>query len=757
MFKQKPLTIFTIITSIILFYGWNFMFWENTWMRSLGGNVLLIFCGVFSLFWLSKAYKNFPCKQRKFWSILGMGVLLQLVSNVVWFYFQITKGTITYPDASYFICLLSYIFFSFALIYKIKEINNNFLNSSYLFSVIIFMITATSISIHCLVRPIIVLSNNSLSIIISTIAYPILDLIILFCITILYYLTKNSKEKNPMLLIIIGFLLQIIADSIYAYLSITGGYQPENIINLLWSISILLIGSAGYYSREYKRETVHNIKNVFQRKESIFPYISIVLLIIFVNYSYNWNINFLSLGLTIVFLMVIGRQIIVINKNNKLMMEYRYLAYHDPLTGLNNRASFKKHLECMMKEYKDSNIALLLIDLDRFKVVNDTLGHQAGDYILIKTSERLIQTLETNNLIFRLGGDEFVIIIPQTNENECAIMAKKILEKFQKPFLIDNHEIIITPSIGISIFPKNSCNGEDLFKHADAAMYLAKENGKNSFRFYDSELDKIMVRKMKIENELRNAIERKQFSLAYQPKVNLHTKKIIGMEALLRWKHPELGFVSPAEFIPIAEDTGQIILIGEWVLKTACKQNKLWQEKGFASLYMSVNVSAIQLQQSEFLITVGKALQESGLDAGLLELEITESIMQNADESRELLYNLREMGVRISIDDFGTGYSSLNILQELPVNTLKIDKSFIHNIEDKKQKSMVKVIIELGINLNLNIVAEGIESEYQRQVLLRNKCSVGQGYLFSKPLEAKEIESKFLRNNSVGIKNTLSS
>jgi EAL domain-containing protein (putative c-di-GMP-specific phosphodiesterase class I) len=295
------------------------------------------------------------------------------------------------------------------------------------------------------------------------------------------------------------------------------------------------------------------------------------------------------------------------------------------------------------------------------------------------------------------------------------------------------------------MYPEHGENSEDLLKNADAAMYLAKENGKNHFRFYNYELNEVLARKMQIEHELSKAIERNEFSLFYQPKVDLHTQNMIGMEALLRWNHPELGLISPVEFIPIAEETGQIISIGEWVLNTACKQNKIWHEKGLSTCCVSVNVSVLQFQQGDFLKVVTEALKESNLEAKYLELEITESIMQNINESRELLAGFRAMGVKTSIDDFGTGYSSLDILRNLPIDTIKIDKSFIDDIEAPCQQPFIKAIIELGLNLNVTVVAEGIENENQLQILLANNCTIGQGYLFSKPVDATEFE-KLLRN-----------
>ncbi|MFD1735029.1 putative bifunctional diguanylate cyclase/phosphodiesterase [Bacillus salitolerans] len=755
MLKIGRFHIHTLIMFVVVFFVWGLLFRENDWMRSLGVSVLQIIAGVLSINWLYIAYRRLTHKNKRFWLLLGIGVLLSTSSNLVWLFFQISQRAILFTDASYIIWLLSYLFYLAALIYKTKQISTEVPNSPYVFNITIFMITAAAISSYFLIKPI-ALSDYSLLLTIITLAYPIASLSILFVITLLYYLIQHNPEKNHMLFIIIGFFLQVVADSGYAYLSITGGYEVGNIIDLFWLITILLIGFAGFYAKEDGKKTVLEIKNPFEKRDTVFPYSSVMILLFLVIYSYQWELNALSIGLIIIFFMIIGRQLKILRKNEKLMGEYMYLAYHDTLTGLNNRTSFKEVLSQKMRNSKDSHnrFAILLIDLDRFKVINDTLGHFIGDSILIEASKRLRNCLEVNTQIFRLGGDEFVIIVPEATEWQCSVVAEKILEKFQTPFIVGDKEIIVTPSIGISIFPENGLNVEDLLKNADAAMYLAKESGKNSFRFFNIELNKAMVRKMEIEHQLRNAIATNQLSIFYQPKVDLRTKRIIGAEALLRWEHPELGPISPLEFIPVAEETGLIVSIGEWVLQMACKQNKMWQEKGLPSISVSVNVSVRQFQQGDFLKNVREVLHETKLEPKYLELEITESIMQNIKETKGVLNGLRDMGVKTAIDDFGTGYSSLHVLQKLPIDTLKIDKSFIDEINDyNNQCSMVKAIIDLGLNLGLTIVAEGIEHKHQMKVLVENNCTIGQGYLFSKAVEPSEFESILLANHLTPLSN----
>jgi len=579
--------------------------------------------------------------------------------------------------------------------------------------------------------------------IIINVAFQITNLSILFVVTLLYYLSRHSSEKKLMIFIIVGFFVQIIADSSFAYLSIIGTYQSGSVIDPIWMISTLVIGFGGLYAQGGATEPKWDIPDYFKNTDTLFPYLSSVFLTYLVINSYKANLNALSIGLTIVFLIIIARQFIIINKNKRLMSEYKHLAYHDSLTGLKNRTSFKKGICKIIENAEQENrkVALLSLDLDRFKLINDTLGHHIGDRVLMNTALRLKNTLGNQAQIYRLGGDEFVLVFSGANEKKCRVYADKIIKEFSAPFFIAHHQITMTPSIGISFYPENGEDYGSLLKSADAAMYLAKESGRNKYCFYNIELHEQMTRKMKIENQLRSAIVENQLQLFYQPRIDLQTKGIYGMEALLRWDHPELGSISPVEFIPVAEDTGQILSIGEWVLKKACKQNKFWQQAGYPFLSVSVNVSVRQLQRGDFVELVKKTLLETGLDPQYLELEITESVMQNVEESSKILIGLRKLGVKIAIDDFGTGYSSLHILKELPIDIIKIDKSFIDDItEISNNESIVKAIINIGLNLNLDIVAEGIENEHQLEALVKYKCRFGQGYLFQKPIAAVGFE-----------------
>jgi diguanylate cyclase (GGDEF)-like protein len=383
----------------------------------------------------------------------------------------------------------------------------------------------------------------------------------------------------------------------------------------------------------------------------------------------------------------------------------------------------------------------LFIDLDRFKIINDTKGHSTGDVILKEVAKRLQNTVQKEGMVSRQGGDEFIILIENTNKENATLIAQRILDEFLIPLEVKDQEFFITPSIGISIYPTDGNDEETLIKNADTAMYVAKGHGKNKFQYYAANLNVNSIQMMELENGLRKALEQNQLVLHYQPQVELTTGNIVGIEALLRWQHPKLGLISPSTFIPLAEETGLIVPIGEWVLKTACKQNKAWQDAGVQSVPIAVNISVRQLQEDHFVDYVVNVLDQAGLNPKYLELEITESIMQNIDESMIILNQLKEYGVNLSIDDFGTGYSSLSYLRHLPIDKIKIDKSFVDDIlYHTTQGVMARTIIDMGNHLQFSVIAEGIEQKEQVEFLQQNECNIGQGYFFSRPLTVDQME-----------------
>lgn len=443
---------------------------------------------------------------------------------------------------------------------------------------------------------------------------------------------------------------------------------------------------------------------------------------------------------------VVG-SIIDITDRKKAEDTIYYMAHYDSLTGLANREYFVKLLTDAVDDAKDcnKNLCVMFIDLDRFKNINDSLGHSTGDAVLKKVANQLRHTLSEHDVASRLGGDEFTVLIPNTSRSEAEGLAKKIVDVFSTPLALSHSEFYITPSIGVSMYPADGHTEEELIKNADAAMLLAKEQGGNNYQFYTKELQKTISTKLRLENDLRQAIEKDELELYYQPKMDIIRNKIIGLEALIRWNHPEQGLIPPNQFIPIAEETGLIIEIGEWVIQTACEQMKLWQEAGYQNLTVAVNISLRQFLQKNLYAVIKKILEKTKLESNYLELEITESIALNTDYTISTLKAMKDLGIAISIDDFGTGYSSLSYLSKFPVDKLKIDQSFVRNLDSTNQ-SIIKAIINIAHNLNIKVIAEGVEEWEQIEFLREHMCTQAQGYYFSKPLSSSMID-KFLKDN----------
>ena len=438
--------------------------------------------------------------------------------------------------------------------------------------------------------------------------------------------------------------------------------------------------------------------------------------------------------------------------------ELNHLAYHDALTDLPNRILFEDRLTqaLILAERNRQTLAMLFLSLDGFKKVHDTLGRAMGDRLLQKVAERLRISAHRGETVARFEGDEFALLLTQvggTEGEDVGAVIFQINESLKLPFLIDEHELFITVSIGISLYPDDGADAPTLLKNADAALYRAKEQGGDNYQFYTADMNAKAMKRLTLENNLRRALERSEFEVYYQPVLDINTRKIVGVEALLRWHHPELGLVQPAEFIPLAEDTGMIVPIGEWVLRTACAQSKSWQSAGFAPLSLAVNLSARQFQQQNLAEVVVRILQETGLNPRDLELELTESsIMKNAEGAVRTLSELKAMGVKVAIDDFGTGYSSLGYLKRLPIDTLKIDRSFVSDVTtDPDDAALVMAIITLAHNLRLKVIAEGVDSEEQLRFLHLLRCDEWQGYFFSKPLPVEAFEELLLQGQNLAL------
>jgi diguanylate cyclase (GGDEF)-like protein/PAS domain S-box-containing protein len=427
-----------------------------------------------------------------------------------------------------------------------------------------------------------------------------------------------------------------------------------------------------------------------------------------------------------------------------------HMAHHDALTDLPNRSFFINRLEERLALESQHAHAVLFFDLDRFKIINDSLGHELGDAVLQTLAERLCALVEDADDVARLSGDEFAVLLSgdDVDREMVARMSRKVLETVAHPYLVEDQELFLTTSIGISLAPVDGLDASSLLKHADVAMYRAKEMGRNNFQFYSAQMGVNAVQRLTMETSLRRAVERQEFRLFYQPQIDLLNNRVIGVEALLRWQHPELGLVPPSEFIPLLEETRLIETVGDWVLETACRQGQAWREQLGLSLRMAVNLSGRQFTDAALLKRLSRILDDTGFDRQLLELELTESIIMRDDRHSVRMFNvLWDMDVRIAVDDFGTGYSSLSYLKRFPIDTLKIDSSFIRDIStDPDDAAIVQAIIAMASTLNLHVVAEGVETPEQRDFLRARGCHLVQGYLCHKPAPA-DVVSRFLAEN----------
>ena len=422
-----------------------------------------------------------------------------------------------------------------------------------------------------------------------------------------------------------------------------------------------------------------------------------------------------------------------------------HLSQHDLLTGLPNRMLFNDRLEQAIPRARrsGSTLAVLLVDMDRFKNINETLGFDCGDHMLQAVGGRLLSSTRDGDTVARLGDDEFAIILEDVQQrDDIPKVIEKIISSLSKAYYIDDHELFVTSSIGASVYPGDGEQPELLVQNADVAIHHAKESGSNNYRFYESKMNAESLYRLNLESSLRKALEREEFFLLYQPQIDLDTHEIIGFEALLRWAHPELGIVSPIEFIPLLEETGMIQQVGRWVLRQACRACMLWHKQGFGSISIAVNLSPVQFEDDHIASVIKNILDETGLPSNYLELELTEStIMRNAEEAATTLSKLSSMGVAIAIDDFGTGYSSLSYLQKFPINTLKIDRSFVSEIAvNNGDANIVSAIISMAHSLGLTVVAEGVEDAEQLTLLKSKQCEYVQGFFFSKPINLKDAE-----------------
>jgi len=759
---------------LFAYYLWIAAWSGNESVQRFGGNSIALAAEGLAAAMLFATFRQTQGKQRRMWLLLALGTLSFVIADAIWSYYElILQVQVPSPGWADLFYMLQPLFFLFALLYQLYLKKNSYGTVRFLFDTVIFMTVAISLSWHFIIRPIFEMGQDSLLSLLVKAWYPIGDLALLFGAVSLYLSSTTIFPRRVLRLILLGLLMMVFADSFFMYLEATQGYVSGSWFDPLWSLAMLLVGHSGFYARDAGQAQAPQPYRFDLRM--YLPYVAVAGLFVMMVVQED-RIDSITIGSAIAILLLILRQIITLIENGSLVMrlqslteelerkveertreisvkntqltqafkQMEHMAYHDVLTELPNRRLFEERLtrELQAAQEKGELVAVLFLDLDRFKYINDAFGHGIGDRLLQAVSERLSFCMRPGDTVSRQGGDEFTLLMPGiASPQEVEERAQRIYSSFQCPFTVDGQEIHITLSMGIALYPHDGDNAVDLMKHVDTAMYLAKESGKNNYQFYTSALHEMGYTRMSLENALHKALDRGEFRLHYQAQVCLETDTTIGVEALVRWQHPEHGLVSPALFIPLAEETGLIVPIGDWVLREACRSARRWQDAGLRPFKVGVNLSPRQFLQENLVERVASVLAETGLDPQYLDLEITESVaMHNVDHVIAKLQALKNLGVQISIDDFGTGYSSLSYLKKFPINTLKIAQPFVQDVNaNADDAAIVQAIIAMAHSLNLSVIAEGVETDEQLGFLRSLHCDSVQGYLFSKPLPETEL------------------
>lgn len=743
----KRLAVLNIMSAVLLQMIF-FIYHDQTTVRQFIGTFLPLILSLLVIVQIMRLVKTKHIDDGPFWLALFIAMLFYVGSYLVWAFHFIQGQLVISTPLSFSLWIMIYPFMFYAIIYKIIQLRNKEHVYQYLFHIITLVVIIFAIVFHYVFEPFVVVGDMTLVRFLVLILEPLLSVLLMIAALVLYFLTIESEERRIYLFFVSGFLTQALAEVFYVFQMIERSYAVGQFTDVLWVFALLNILAGTYLSRQRPAEVSWRLLRLVDHKDSVLPYIWIIVFTVFVRLVVSPMLNALSIAVVVLMIILISYQLLVVRRNTELLNSYEKIMYLTPLTGLRNRTSLMYDLPHILHRVKRlrQKLALVVINLDRFKNINDALGRDYGDVLLKEVANRLALTLDRHTVLYHLGADEFVLLTYNKQKSDLVILIEQLTAIIAEPVDYNNKQMNVTASIGVSFAPTDATNAESLFQMAEQAMHQAKSYGKNQYFFFDRSLKQQLDRRLLIENELRFAANRGEISVYYQPKYMLNPEELIGFEALFRWHHEALGFISPAEAIPIAEETGHINLIGHYMLDEVMRQVVHWQQTCDFYGIVSVNVSAVQLRQMDFYPQVKYLLEKHGLEGKYIELELTESVMMELTDVLPKLEQLKSLGLKIALDDFGTGYSSLFILKELPIDTIKIDQSFVRTIDDARSANIVKTILDIGSNLGLQVIAEGIEDTGSLTTLTELGCLFGQGYYFARPMPVVEIDHYIEKN-----------
>lgn len=766
-----------IFLHISIYYAWILFSDSNERTFVLVENLISWLAPIVACVTLFIVSRQLVGKNRLFWLLLSLGAFSYAIAEGISVYsFNVLHKEPSYPgwpDVFYFFQIFFYLA---AVVYQFKQKKEISYEIKFMFDIMIIITVSTALSWHFLIQYLLTEASSPMLLVVF-IGYPIGDLLMLFGAISFYISFSYLLPTRVLALIITGLIFMVFADTAYLYSTVTDTYRSGILYAPLWSLSLLLVALAGLNALDpLPKNGLQATSTRAHERISIrmlLPYLSLLLLFTIMLVEQKENMMGLIAGAFVAAVLIITRQVFTLRDNRRLLFNYdqltsilehkieqrtvevtskneqlekavkqmEHMAYHDVLTNLPNRRLFVEKVENSIAVAKQNGqkLAVVFIDLDRFKNINDTFGHEFGDLLLQAFSQKILANLRPIDTISRQGGDEFTLFLADIHlKTDVIPIIRRLQSDFAKPMNINGQELPISMSIGIAMYPEDGETPSELLKHADSAMYSAKAKGKNNYQFFSTDMTFVTSSKLVLENDLRRAFSNEEFFLHYQPQVCASSGDVIGMEALIRWQKAEGTIVSPAEFIPLAEETRLILPIGEWVLDTACKQVKEWHDSGYPHLKLAVNLSPLQFLQDDLMETISLILATTHFPAALLELEITESVaLDDAEKAISRMHALRKMGIQMAIDDFGTGYSSLNYLKRFPLNNLKIAQPFVQDMTTNPyDKALVEAMIFIAHSFDMSVIAEGVETEEQLALLKELGCDEIQGYLFSRPLPA---------------------